>query len=291
MTLAVLLTAAAMAVTPEQNHPAAFWRQIAETKYAVPAGSDLGALTFELTDMLASPDSELRDDIAYTTLARWIYQTRVIGDSVLRGVIDRLLQNLTDGVGERDTDRIFKRSFSALTLSVVIARDNATPFLTAAEFRRIEGAALAYLGAEHDLRGYEPQHGWMHSAAHTADLLKFLARSRHLDAADQSQILDAISLKVTTSPVFTNGEDERFARAVLSIVSRSDFDRAAFSSWLSKAKPSAVSTRPTLASLNGAQNIKNLLSKLLVLLDMDAEPTDNVRAAHDRVRAALQGMF
>ena len=61
----------------------------------------------------------------------------------------------------------------------------------------------------------------MHSAAHTADLVKFLARSRHLPAGAQREILDAIGEKVRNAPVvYTFGEDQRFARAVLSIVNR-----------------------------------------------------------------------
>src|SRR5262245_1657641 len=166
-----VLVAATLAAPP---HSAAFWHQIAQNQYAVPAGADLGALTDELIDMLALPDPESRDEIAYSTLAAWIYQTRVIEPAALRPVIDRLLVNLKDGVGERGTDRLFRRSFSALTLSVVVARDNASPFLTPGEFRRIEDAALAYLASEQDLRGYDPAVGWMHSAAHTADLLKFI---------------------------------------------------------------------------------------------------------------------
>jgi len=287
-----VLVAVAALSTAAATHPVAFWRQIAADKYAVPPGSDLAALTGELTDMLASPDPELRDEIAYSTLAAWIYQTRVIDAGGLRILVDRLLQNLTDGIGERGTDRIFKRSFSALTLAAIVARDNAAPVLTPEEFGRIEQAALAYLRAEQDVRGYDPEHGWMHSAAHTADLLKFVARSRFLDRAGQTSVLDAIAAKLATAPaVFTHGEDERFARAVLSIVNRSDFDRAAFASWVAARKPPRLSARPTALELSAAQNVKNLLAKLDVLLDGDAQPSDALRSAHESVRAALKDAF
>src|SRR5262249_948862 len=151
----------AAAVVPETPHSVAFWRQIAENKYALPAGSDLAALTGELTDMLGSPDPELRDDIAYSTLTSWIYQTRVIGPDGLRALVDRLLANLKAGIGERETDGVLRRSFSALILSVVAARDNAEPFLSADEFHRLETAALDYVAAEQDVRGYDPTRGWM----------------------------------------------------------------------------------------------------------------------------------
>src|SRR5262245_35469149 len=100
--LATVIAASAAATLAESPHPVAFWRQIAENKYAVPAGSDLAALTGELTDMLGSPEPELRDDIAYSTLTAWIYQTRVIEPDALRTLVDRLLGNLKAGIGERD---------------------------------------------------------------------------------------------------------------------------------------------------------------------------------------------
>jgi hypothetical protein len=287
--LSIVLVATLAAAPP---HSAEFWRQIAQNKYAVPADSDLAGLTDELIDMLGSRDPEMRDDTAYSTLAAWIYQTRVIEPPALRRVVDRLLANLEDGVGERGADRIFRRSFSALTLSVVVARDNAASFLTAEEFRRIEEAALAYLAREQDIRGYDPQVGWMHSAAHTADLLKFIARNRFFDRARQPRLLDAVARKLTSAQsVFTHGEDERFARAVLSIVNRADFDRAAFDAWTTRSKPPRQTARPTVAELSGAQNIKNLLAKLDVLLSADPQPSDAVQSARDSVRAALKDLF
>jgi len=223
---------AAVAAAPA-SHDVAFWRAIVRGKYALPNGSDVPALAGELTDMLASADPELRDEIAYSTLASWIYQQKILNGEALRPLTERLIANLRVGIGERDTDSVFRRSFSALVLSVVIARDNADPFLEAGEWRRVEQAALDYFAAEQDVRGYEFEKGWLHSAAHTADLLKFLGRSRYLDAPGQTRFLNAIGQKLVTSPVvFTHGEDERFARALLSLVNRKDFDPAQFTEWL-----------------------------------------------------------
>jgi len=256
-----------------------------------PAGSNLPALADELVDMLGSSDPEQRDDIAYSTLASWIYQQKLLDGAALRPIIGRLLANLTHGIGERDTDGVFGRSFSALVLSVVVARDNVDPFLDLASWRAIDAAALGYLAAEQDLRGYDPSTGWMHSAAHTADLLKFLGRSRHLDAAGQRRYLDAIAGKLAAAAVvFTHGEDERFARAVLSLVARADFDAAQFEAWLQRNKPT-VAEHPSVAQLRAAQNWKNLLAKVEVLLSNDAQLSDAGSAARTAVRTALKPLF
>jgi hypothetical protein len=174
----------------------------------------------------------------------------------------------------------------------VIARDNAAPVLAADEFHGIERAALAYLRDERDLRGYDPDRGWMHSAAHTADLLKFVGRSRFLTADGQTRLLDAIREKLQSAPtVFTHGEDERFARAVLSIINRADFDAAAFAQWTARMKPARPGEKPTVAELSQVQNAKNLLTKLDVLLDGIPEPSQAVRSAHDSVRTAVKDTF
>ena len=288
--LFVSSAATSFAAAPAE-HDLAFWRAVVVARYAPPAGEDVTALTLELAEMFASADPERRDDIGYSTLANWIYQRKIITGAALGSLTDRLVANLTKGVGERDTDGIFRRSFSALTLAAVAARDNAEPVLDAAAWHRIEQAALAYIAAEQDLRGYTADKGWMRSAAHTADLLKFLGRSRHLDTAGQVRFLTAIGTKLTTVPVvFTHGEDERIARALLSIVNRTDFDQAAFAAWLARTKP-AVPAKPTVAQLSASQNWKNALAKLEVLLSNEASPSDAAMAARTALRAALKELF
>jgi hypothetical protein len=251
---------AAVLLTPA--HPIDFWRGIVQQKYAPPEGADVAALAGELSDLLASPNPELRDEIAYSTLTAWIYQKQILDGETVRRLADVWLHNLDTGIRERDTDTVLRRSFSALMLSVVVARDNAKPFLPADDLRRIEVAALQYLQAERDVRGYDPVKGWMHSAAHTADLLKFVARSRYLEPADQPRLLDAVARKLTTAPVvFFNGEDERLARAVLSVINRGDFDRSMFAAWVSRATPGRLtSALPKVEELRAAQNIKNLFA-------------------------------
>jgi hypothetical protein len=289
LVLAVAFAASSVGAAPA--HDVEFWRGIVRDHYKAPEGSDLPALSGELVDMLASPDPEQRDEIGYSTLASWIYQQKVLDGAVLRQIIDRLRANLTLGIGERETDSVLGRSFSALVLSVVVARDNVDPFLDAASWRQIEASAFTYLAAEQDLRGYDPARGWMHSAAHTADLLKFLARSRYVDVAGQRRYLDAIAAKLTAAAVvFTHGEDERYARAVLSLTARRNFDAPQFEAWLQGVKP-PVPPHPTVAQLRAAQNWKNLLAKLEVLLSNEPVLSEPATAARTSLRAALKSLF
>ena len=289
-------TQADRGVQSEPSQPAYgkdFWQAIARNDYKPPAGKSTAELSQPLSAMLGSPDPEMRDQIAYTTFAHWIYQDRTLSPDDLRPLITEWLSNLTKDVGGAGTDAVLRRSFSALVLSVVMARDNAAPFLQEEEFRRILNGAIAYADAERDLRGYDPEKGWFHSAAHTADLLKFLGRSRYLKEADQASILGAISRKMTSAEiVFTFGEDERMARAVLSIVARKDFDSRAFQEWLTNCKPvPPTSDSPSLGDLRTLQNLKNMLAKLEVLLVNPSPDAPHAKDTAVAVEKTLNGAF
>ncbi len=64
----VLLAAQAAAA----QHDRAYWQAVATHHYEVPAGESAAKLSNELSALLASTDSGLRDDLAYSILARWI---------------------------------------------------------------------------------------------------------------------------------------------------------------------------------------------------------------------------
>jgi hypothetical protein len=85
------------------------------------------------------------------------------------------------------------------------------PALDETGYRRLLDAAFAYLRDERDLRGFEPRVGWIHATAHTADLLKFLARDPRFSRPDQGRLLEAVWVRLAASgaPVFTHAEDER----------------------------------------------------------------------------------
>jgi hypothetical protein len=274
-------------------HDREFWRAIVKADYAVPPNEQVVPLARELSVMLASPDPELRDEFGYSILAAWIFQKRLIEETPLRALIAEWTKNLDAGIGSTGTDDVFRRSFSALMLSVAVARDNGAPYLDAAEFKTLLAATLNYLARERDVRGYDADKGWMHSAAHTADLLKFLARSRHLPAGAQAEILDAIAAKLRDAPIpYAFGEDQRFARAVLSIVNRADFDRQAFDAWMRRAAPAWPKTgRPDAALVRGNLNLTNLLAKLYVILSLQPQPGDGARAALESVSGAVKTLF
>jgi hypothetical protein len=274
-------------------HDRAFWQQIVKAKFDLPAGESAPKLAQELLGLLASPDPELRDDLAFTILTSWIYDKKLLGPEDLRPIVQVLQGNLRRGIATPGNDEVFRRSFSALTLSVVAARDNTTPFLTAEEYASLVDEALAYLRDEQDARGFDGRKGWVHAAAHTADLLKFLARNPRLRAVDQSRLLTAVLDKQrSVMAPLAQGEDERLARIAISIVRRDDFDRDGFRAWLTRAQAAAVfPSPPTVETLAAQQNARHLLAALWAELSADQRPSEGADFARVALRETIKKLF
>ncbi len=174
-----------------------------------------------LVAALGSPDPTLRDDLAVSTLVRWIVIERQLTDDDLHDLHARARS--ADGVlhllGDRDTTSVFRRSFSLLLLALLHAADNTAPYLRAQEW---QGAleALERVGAqERDLRASVPGMGWAHAIAHAADLADELARSQRCTPEAGARILAALGgLVDRLDHPFLGEEDDRVSMALEALV-------------------------------------------------------------------------
>ncbi|MEY2486440.1 MAG: hypothetical protein QOH39_2088 [Verrucomicrobiota bacterium] len=215
-------------------HDTAFWKSIVENKFAIPANEPPGRLALEIADLAASTDPTLRDKYGYEILAAWIYKDHKLGPGELEPLRKKLLPGMVFHIGESGTDTIFRRSFSALYMSVLAAEDLNRPFLSASAFQETFDAALRCYAEEKDLRGYVPGKGWAHATAHVADLLKFLARNEKILPDMQKRIVASVAQRSRTAGiVFTWGEDARMAATLLSVANRNDFNTSGFNEWFS----------------------------------------------------------
>lgn len=269
------------------------WVALAKGGFAVPDGTTAVALLLEMVPLLASPDPVLRDDVAYTAAERWILREKKLAAADLREVRDRWLQELANGLGEVDRDSVFGRSFAALCLSVIAAADLQQPFMEPPEVQAFLDRVLDYFSRERDLRGFDATRGWMHTVAHTADVLKFLARNPKLPPGTDRRLLEAVQAKLEAAPtVFTWGENDRLALALHSAVRRDDADRAALEGWTAawvERHRALWSKGPQVDPLTFAQveNAKQVMRGLHAALSMDASPTPTGAAAAKTVLAAL----
>jgi hypothetical protein len=247
--VSVLLAACAARPSPsvvaDAPAPGRDWAAIVAGGYVVPDDCDAFTLCLELSASLGAADPVLRDDHAYGILAQWIVNQHRLSGEQLRELSRLWRVNLLDGLGQVGTDAVLLRSFSALSLALVATEDVRRPFLAPGEVRELLDAALHYLKGEQDLRDYDRTKGWIHATAHTADLLKFLARNPRVDAAGLRAILDGIAAKlaVPMDGAFRMGEDERLARVLVSAVLRKECDEAMFDTFLASLSTSLAGAR------------------------------------------------
>jgi hypothetical protein len=230
-----------------------FWLAIRENQYAIPEGYAIENLMEELLEGIGSIDPEIRDVICYETYANWLAQGK-IPPELVRTYILRLLENLSHGLGEKDTDTIFLRSFSVLLLAETVHHNNKNPFLERNAINNLLSQTIAYLQTERDPRGYVNGKGWAHALAHTADLLYTLASNRFVEGAELEQILYAITSKLTetTDWVYRHGEDDRLMQTAAGVVQRNLLDETFYSEWLASILMPAWKGSLTDATTNNA---------------------------------------
>ncbi len=273
-------------VSAQASSDQAYWSPFLGARQ--PAAEELPRLLTELNTLLASPDPQLRDDVAYTLFAKWIGRDRILPVAERKQLLATWLGNLQIETGAA-ADGALRRSFSALCLGLLVMEDNLEPWLTPPDFERIMLGALAYLRSETDVRGLDPKVGWVHTVAHTADLLKFLARSPHLKAADQAAMLTAIVEKLAnTDAALVFGEDERLARAVLSLAARTDLDQAAFRHFVATLWPRLPAGPPTVVDLAHDHNRRHLLQSLHALLLVDPRDLPSLGEAREIVLVQMK---
>lgn len=272
------------------------WVALAKGGFEVPPGRTAVDVLLEMNPLLSSPDPVLRDDVAYTAAERWILRDKRVDPAGLRRLLERWSTNLDAGLGEKGTDTVFGRSFSALSLSVVAAADLQSPFLEPAEVQAFFDRLLDYFAREQDLRGFDPARGWMHTVAHTSDALKFLARNPKLGPGVDQRLLAAVAAKIASADaVFAWGENDRMALALQSAVRRPDGSATALEQWTTRwvdahralwAKGPQVDPRAFVQ----VENVKQVMRSLHAALSMEATPTPTGAAAAKTVLAGLAKM-
>jgi hypothetical protein len=146
------------------------------------------------------------------------------------------LNNLTIGLGERQSDTIFLRSFSLPILSEIVYHDLTHLTLSESEIQQLLEQALAYFEAEQDLRGFDSEKGWIHAIAHVADLLWVLVQHPKVSVSDLERIMNALAEKITApvAHIYLYGEEERMVRTVMGVLQRDLLVLPFLTTWLER---------------------------------------------------------
>ncbi|MEO6708658.1 MAG: DUF2785 domain-containing protein [Planctomycetota bacterium] len=264
------------------------WQKIAADEQALPEGTSVHDLALELASFAASPDPALRDEIGYEVSSRWIGAGR-LSTADLHELFALHLARLHTGLGEGEGDGVFLRSFSALHLSLLVARDNRQPFLEPADVTAAVSAVARSLREERDRRGWVEGKGWAHPIAHAADLTKFLARHRFLRTEDAAVLFSGIEAGFEGPNAW--GENDRLAAAAQSLFLRDEFDSASLAArcgvWIQDAR-AVWQTKPFDTHLfRRTENRKQFLRALHARLAADPAPSEQKARLAQRLLETL----
>lgn len=266
-----------------------FWEQVRANGLQVPDDRPLAELTAELTEMLGDPDPDVRDRIAYPTLARWIGQG--VYDDLLEGLGDGMAAGLAVGLGEDGTDTVFRRSFSVLVLAECIERDNAEHLVPAGTMVSWGDRIASWFVRERDLRGWVPGKGWAHATAHGADAIAALAVSDAIERLELTVLLDVVAdrLLLPTEHFLTHGEPDRLARATMRVLRRNLVGLEVLEPWLARLGQAARAhglgdTDPFLVAGNVQAFLRALHLQIALAPHPPATRADLLLALMDRLR-------
>lgn len=213
---------------------------------------------------IGDPQPELRDDLICTTFYEWFHDENMLTDTELHSLLAVLTdeQHLFYQIGSEDDPSVFTRAFSILPIALITERHRKQPFLDQAEYQHLKHSVLRYYKEEKDLRGYLPDGGWAHSAAHGADALEELVQCPESDAALQHEVLAAIQgMLHNGTQIFSEEEDERMARIVDTMMDKSLLPQQEIADWISGLTHCAElpqSRGPRIARVNSKNFLRSL---------------------------------
>lgn len=266
-----------------------FWEQVKANGLKVPGDRPLTELTTELTAMLGDPDPAVRDGIAHPTLTAWI--SNGVYDHLLEGLGDGMAAGLTVGLGQDDTDTVFRRSFSVLVLSECIERDNRARLVPPGTIVRWGDRVAGWFVRERDLRGFVPGKGWAHAIAHGADAIAALSSSEAMGRLELTVLLDVLAdrLLLPTEYHLVHGEPDRLARATMRVLRRDLVTLEVLDPWLARlsqgARPNGLSEAdPYFVAGNVQSYLRALHLQLALAPNPPANRADLLLSVLERLR-------
>ncbi|QCR32603.1 DUF2785 domain-containing protein [Lysinibacillus sp. SGAir0095] len=163
-----------------------------------------------MIEHIGYPEDELRDKLNYRLFIE-LLADHLFSHQQMAHIATTLKSDnyLFRSIGERDTDTVFTRSFSALWLSNLLNADRQLRFLKEEQAASILEASSRYLTKEKDVRGFVGQKGWAHSIAHGADLSSALISHPSFNVRLAPVILQGIKDSFWKGSVYVDDEEER----------------------------------------------------------------------------------
>ncbi|AIQ23405.1 DUF2785 domain-containing protein [Paenibacillus sp. FSL H7-0737] len=210
-------------------------QRIEENDYELRSGEQLRDYVKLMLEYIGDPQPKLRDDLIYSTFYKWVNEKQWFSDAELRELLLILLdeQHLFYHIGSKEDQAVFTRTFSVLIVALILQRHREQAFLASAEFTNVKEALIRYYEEEQDLRGFMPEEGWAHAAAHGADALDELVLCSESDAAIREEVLAVIQrMLYNDQHIFSDEEDERIATIVATMIDHHLLPQQSIVDWI-----------------------------------------------------------
>ena len=235
-------------------------REIKNNDFRSPDDISIFDFTLNMIEYIGDPDPDLRDNLIYEVLDRWIMDG-MFGTDQLSKLLNIIFDSyhLFYKIGEEGTDSVFTRSFSVLIVADIIYYYRIHNTGLEEDLRNIKEKLIKYMSEEKDVRGYISGKGWAHSAAHTGDALNELVQCRYMKYKDLLEIMEAVKKKIfINSYAYISGEDERLTTPIVSIIDRKILGNKDIVDWIRSFKNiNKISKYPE--DMNLEVNVRNFL--------------------------------
>nr|WP_315475542.1 DUF2785 domain-containing protein [uncultured Undibacterium sp.] len=218
-----------------------------------------------LLDCLASPDPQLRDEIAFEALSFWMR-----GELLTTETIQTIQQQLQAQISapRAKNDPGFQQAFAALVLAEVARVDRRKAFMSEAQRQEMVNLAAQYLRNVQDYRGYDEKQGWRHGVAHAADWMMQLSLNPALNKSQHSAMLEALAQQIRNDQHFYQyGEGERLMTPVFYLGLRSALTTEEWDNWFTGLLTTSLDLKKTTqANLARKHNLTAFLSAMYLNL-------------------------
>lgn len=231
-----------------------------------------------MLDNIGNFNSVLRDQLIYSSFTHWIGEDVITNEQavwLLRQTHQRNL--LFGGIHEPQNDAVYTRTFTALLLTSLIARDAQSPFMTAEMRAHLFEDATQYLQLEKDLRGLT-EHGWAHAFGHGGDLLYYVCYHPKFPTRLIPQALAGISHGIMLPNGFTAGEGSRLDNCLVALLAQDRITESQLLNWLRGVRGVIALTADQSLQFDQKNKLINLCVSLAYKLRFESLTTPRLSA-------------
>jgi len=210
-------------------------------------GLDIKFLVKEMLRNIGSTNIYLRE-YAWSAFEQTLCELLLNHEEHIR-ILNLLLgrEYLFKGIGDVESDTVFCRSWTSISIEIMVRMDTALNYLPQERFIVVLEKTLAYMEQEADRRGWVPEKGWAHAPAHGADLLCSLIGNPKFSIKYADKVLEAIKCHIAIPHIYGDGEYKRLANVVPALISKG-FDETVVKDWINNLTPDITKPAPKYSS-------------------------------------------